>query len=107
MFKIVDEFNFNWPVEIRVPSDGGKFKKHEIEVRFKGLDQTRISELVLSRDEDLLREVVVGWTGIQDEDGNELAFSPDILDSLLDKPFVRASLTEAYLSAVNGVERKN
>ncbi|HEC91270.1 MAG TPA: hypothetical protein ENI55_06350 [Alphaproteobacteria bacterium] len=98
--------NFTWPVEIRVPADGGH-RKHEIKVTFKMIDQDRIDGLLASADVDLLREVVVGWSGVQDEDGNEIAFSDDVLGRIIKKAFVRTAMAREYIRGINGLDRKN
>ena len=101
-----DDGAFTWPVEIKVPTDDG-YKKHKIKVTFKIIDQDRIDELLRNVDNDLLREVVLGWKGVQDEDGNEIPFSDDVLERLLKKGFVRTALAHDYIRGVNGLERKN
>jgi hypothetical protein len=59
---------------------------------------------------ELLRTVVVGWpddSGIADEDGKPLAYTPERRDQLIDVPFVQSALITAYRDACAGKITKN
>ena len=59
---------------------------------------------------ELLRTVIVDWpadSGIADEDGRPLPYSPDRRDQLIDVPFVQSALITAYRDACTGKITKN
>ncbi len=114
MFKITPFRQVKWPVTISVPQDGGRVQKHEITARFDILPQSRLDDLVRGQrgadeDKDLLREVLLGWDGVADEDGVAIEFADAPRDQLLDIPYVRGALLKAYFEAASGsaAARKN
>jgi len=51
--------------------------------------------------------VLVGWAGINDDDGKEVPFSQGALERLLDVPMLATAIATAYFSSLSGVKRKN
>ena len=39
MFKIVQTDGYNWPVDFKVPADGGRYENQNFDVRFKRLER--------------------------------------------------------------------
>lgn len=114
MFKIAKARRVAWPVIISVPQSGGTVQKHKIEVEFDLLLQSRAQEVMqvdrsADQDEALLNEVVVGWSGVADEEGHPVEFSLEARGSLVDIPYVRTALIRAYFEAASGnaAARKN
>jgi hypothetical protein len=58
-------------------------------------------------DDALLRERVKGWSGVADQDGTALAFSPALLDAFLDDTLLRNSLLLGLVNASAGAASKN
>lgn len=114
MFKIAKTRRVTWPVTIPVPQSGGSVQKHKIDVEFDLLTQTRLTEVMAEernadQDAALLREVVVGWSGVANEDGEPVEFSAAALADLVDISYVRSALIRAYFEAASGnaAARKN
>ena len=112
MFVISQSSSYWWPVKVEVPTDGGKWSTQTFDAEFKRLPQSRIDEIRGGasddmKDGDLAREVVVGWRGINDADGNEVPFSDAMLAKLLDVPTVGAFIVRAYIDSLTGAKRKN
>ncbi len=109
MFQIASKNTCKWPVTVLVPQDGGKRAKYTFTAEFALLAPERERALKVGdiSDEDFLREVLVGWSGVQDVDGADLPFSDDARDKLIAIPYVRAALIEAYFDFVAGGRRKN
>lgn len=105
MFKIEKKSTFKWPVTVNVPKDGGGFSSFEFSAEFKLFDQSKM-DLLLERfrndDQDIIKEMLVGWTGVQDSDGKELVFSVENRDTLTDIPYVRSALLKGYFEAASG-----
>lgn len=119
MFKLDDNEEIiikNWPVIINIPQDGGTTRAHQINADFLLLPQDKYNEqLEISRDSDsgadteMLRRVVKRLDGVADADGKPLDYTPDLLDKMLKKAFVRSALFDAYNEANSGkkAKRKN
>jgi len=104
---------YKWPVTVQIPIDGGKYEKTKFEAEFKRLTETRILEIneLITKGKivavDLCKEVLVGWEGIEDDDGNEEAFSEANKKKLLNVPRVAQFISEAFYSSIEGAKRKN
>jgi len=112
MFKIVQNPTYTWPVTLELPIDGGKTEKATFDAEFKRISQSRVDEIrqAVERgemcDADLAREVLVGWSGVVDGDG-EVPYSEKARDQLLDIPMVSTAIVMALLGSINGAKRKN
>lgn len=112
MFTLKQSDTFSWPVTVLVPLDGGRQGKETFDAEFKRPTQSRIREQVEQitagalGDEDLARQIVVGWSGVQDGEA-ERPFSIAALEQLLDVPGVAKALVSAYSDALRGILRKN
>jgi hypothetical protein len=123
-FVLKQSDTYNWPVPFEVPTDGGRFLKQSFDAEFKRPTQTRIVEIqesVMARlraiqndqdtegmitDQQIAGEVLVGWTGIEGEDG-EVPFSEKAKAQVLDVPSVSAAIVEAFFDSLKGGKRKN
>lgn len=112
MFKIKQTPTFFWPVEVLIPTDGGKFDKQTFDAEFKRLDQDQLKALrerIERRevnDDQFVREVLVGWRGVNDGDA-ELPFSETAVRQVLLVPNAAASIVLAFTEAHAGLIRKN
>lgn len=106
----------NWPVIISVPQDGGGVRQHEIDVDYVLLPQEQYDSAIETAREgsgnsdiDILKRVVRRVGQIADADGNALDYTPELLDRLLSKTYVRVALINAYWDANAGkkAKRKN
>ena len=112
-FKLDQSGTYKWPVTVEVPVDYGRREKHKFDGEFKRMTQSRIKELIelvasgdLS-DVDVVKEVLVGWEGIEDDEGNELKFSQAKLKQLLEVPMVATAIGKAFFNSIAGAKRKN
>ena len=112
MFKIVQTDGYNWPVEFKVPVDGGRYENQNFDARFKRLPRERVEQLreqFIKPDGDaaaIAREVVIGWAGVEDGSG-AIPFTASALDSVLAIQGVAVALAGAFFGSCYGVERKN
>lgn len=116
--------SYRWPVAVDVPEDG-RHKTMKFDGEFKRLPQDRINELYaamqarlvamqagestadLIDDKEIATEVLIGWSGILDGDGEEVPYSEAVKVKLLNVPLVAASIVTAWGEAVRGAKRKN
>ena len=124
-FVLKQSASYKWPVTCRLPVDGGRFEKQTFDAEFKRLPQARINEIRVEAqrmvkaaernellddgitDQSIAREVLVGWAGIVDDDGDEIKFSDAMCDQLLNVPMVASAIIEAYFDSVVGNKAKN
>lgn len=113
MFVLSQSKSYAWPVTVSLPASGGRFEKHSFDAEFKRIPQTRILEIGKqikageTSDVDLCRELLVGWKGIQDPNGEEMPFSESARDMLLDVHLVAAAIVEAFFNSIAGAKAKN
>ena len=128
MFRVTDEHEFEWPVEIRKPvgvDAEGKpdFEVHRIFVTFLALPLDKAGAEMAADEKDgdpgsesgtdaparrpLMQRVILGWRGVGDEDGSELPCNPDNIARLCRIGYVGAALTETYFQALLGRAAKN
>jgi len=112
-FKLDQSGTYKWPVTVEVPVDDGRHDKQKFDGEFKRITQSRIKELIELvasgdlTDVDVVKEVLVGWDGIEDDEGNELKFSQSKLKQLLDVPMVATAIGTAFFESYTGAKRKN
>jgi len=113
MFKLNQSKTFRWPVEVKLPADGGRFDAHEFDIDFNRLSQSRIVqilELIASgeaKGKDVTRELVAGWARVHDAEGKDIPFSSDALDRLLEVPGLGAAINDTFIQAIRGQKAKN
>ena len=112
-FKLDQSGTYKWPVTVEVPVVDGRHDKQKFDGEFKRITQSRIKELIelvasgdLS-DVDVVKEVLVGWDGIEDDQGNELKFSQSKLKQLLEVPMAATAIGTAFFESYTGAKRKN
>lgn len=124
-FVLNQSQSYSWPVSIQLPADGGKREKSSFDALFKRLPQSRINEiqqLVQQRikaaergeeldngvtDQTIAAEILVGWSGILDADGDDVPYSEAVKAQLLDVPMMAGALIEAYFTSLVELKRKN
>lgn len=112
MFKLIQPTSYTWPVTVELPVDGGRTEKATFDAEFKRLSQSRLEEIRGQierneiRDVDLVREVMVGWSGVTDG-ANPVPYSETARDQLLDIPMVAASIVMSLFQSIAGAKRKN
>lgn len=117
-FVLKQSDTYTWPVSFDVPVDGGRHERQTFDGEFKRLPQSKIGPMVaeLGRLEDLgeldriteiAADVLVGWSGVSDDNGKEIPFSQKALEQLLEVPFLAVAVLKAYMDSIKGAKRKN
>lgn len=100
------------PVEVKTPQDGGGYLVETLQMKLKILTRSRLREIIEQSqtgelsDDDIAREVALGWADYVDEEGEEIPFSPDALTELLDNPFVPSAIAGAVVKMYSGEGEK-
>ncbi|MGD9539092.1 MAG: hypothetical protein AB7P52_17805 [Alphaproteobacteria bacterium] len=119
MFKLTDDYTYDWPVTIHVPAAGGKKEPHQVTIVYRALAQAEFEQL--SREMigaepadaegatlDLFVRIVAGWgKDICDELGAPLSYTRENLAALIARPYVRRAVLQGYIESVNGAASKN
>lgn len=114
--KLGQAKSYKWPVEWTIPADGGRQQTLGFEVEFKRLEQKRIDEIYDTAisgggkisDDDLVREVVVGWgNNVLDEHDSPLSFTPSNLNLVMNIQGARAATVRAFFQSIIGAKEKN
>lgn len=124
-FVLKQSDSYTWPVSIKLPANGGKRERQTFDAEFKRLAQSRINEIqreVQQRvkanekgedtgegisDQSIADEILVGWDGIVDGDGEPVPFSNAVKAQLLDVPMMAGALVAAYFESLVEQKRKN
>lgn len=124
-FVLKQSDSYTWPVSIKLPANGGKRERQTFDAEFKRLPQSRINEIqreVQQRvkanekgedtgegisDQSIADEILMGWDGIIDGDGEPVPFSNAVKAQLLDVPMMAGSLVAAYFESLVEQKRKN
>ncbi len=106
-FVLKQSDSYSWPVKVDLPEDG-KFKRHTFEAQFKNIPTSRFQELLdLSQagdinDVDIVREVMTGWSGILDDDGNEMPFVKAKFEELLEVFGIPQAIAQSFVESQTG-----
>lgn len=86
-------FEADWPVFIPVPQSGGGIDRQKLVVRFRMADDEILVAMGtgIPAAKEGLRTVVVGFGK-----GESETFSPELLELMLDRAYVRTTLIQAY-----------
>jgi hypothetical protein len=112
-FVLKQSDTYSWPVAFDLPVDGGRHERQTFDGEFKRLPQSRIREIGQQIeageiiDGAIAAEVLVGWSGVTDGDGNDVPFSQKALDQMLDIPLLATAVVMAYFESLQGAKRKN
>ena len=113
-FQIKQKDSYSWPVKFDIPEDG-QYRRETFNAVFKNISQSRFQELIeLSQsddfnDVDIVREVVIGWSGITDDKDEEIPFTKAKLEQLLDVLGLATAIASSFVESRKGsaAKRKN
>lgn len=117
-FTLVEAPTFWWPVTVRVPDPDapGKTIAQDLKVQFT--PKTRDEEIALNEqfaalttdreraDAEIANwlEIIKGWDGVVDGNGNPVAFSKETLRAALQWQWFRSALSKAFTDSAFGLE---
>lgn len=121
-FVLKQSATYTWPITLVLPVDGGRRDKHTFDGEFRRLPQTRINEIVKLaqlqergkladdeelRDQDAAKEILVGWSNVVDDEGEEVPYSDAALNQLLEIPTVAGQIVRTWFDSLEVAKRKN
>jgi len=105
MFSIAQKDHFTYPVKVEIVADGGKRHSYGFDATFRRLSReefltvTKRAQAAELDDAELIRDVLLGWKGIEDEKGEPLPYSEEAREALLDVWPVLPALVNAFIEA--------
>ena len=72
----------------------------EDESRYNSDDETL-------EDQDAAKEILVGWSGVVDDDGKEIKFGESTLNQLLEIPTVAGQIVRSWFESIEVAKKKN
>lgn len=103
MFKLVsDRVVKNWPIKVIVPIDNGETRKYPMKLDLKIIDTDVFREQAAKGDDVVLPTVIVGWSDIQDEQGNPFPFNQDNVKAACKNANFAQAAFAAYIQASSG-----
>jgi len=112
-FILAQKPSYTWPVKYTAAGDNGKTQSSDFLAEFKRLPQSRLDEIYQRAqtetidDEAFIAEILLGWSGIKDADGQDVPFNDLHRRVLLDLPGMRAAIVDAFFHSIRGAPRKN
>lgn len=101
MFKVAQIKKVDWPVDVKVPQDGGAVRKQRFTAKLEILSNEEFERELMNG--DVLERTLVGiGADCCDEDGQPLEFNEETKAALLRIPYVRVALMEAVQQAHAG-----
>ncbi len=120
--------SYSWPVTVKVPQSGGRFRTFTFEIEFRRVSQERREELgrqllvqkgrieaglvdgEILTPRQIADELVVGWSGILDSEGPDaqpVPFSEATKGQLLNIGDVADAILGAWNESIPGAKSKN
>ncbi|TDE40925.1 hypothetical protein [Antarcticimicrobium sediminis] len=109
MFNVVETPEFWRTVKVAVPSDDGHVEA-SFRARFRVIDEETAGTYDVMRSEgmkDFLRTATLELDDIAGEGGKPIPYSPQLLDQMLSRSYVRLAMLRSYSDAVNQLRPGN
>lgn len=108
MFKIKKTGTYKWLVKVSRPDDNGRMVNATFTAIFARLNRDDIKAATSEGgDEELVRRGLVGWEGVQDEDGEVLEFSDEARESICNDPAACSATALALVNSLAGLKPGN
>ena len=108
MFKLIDQPEFTWPVTVTAPAAEGGQLTSSFSVLWRLLPAGERRELGATEvgTDELLRRSIVSVDGVVNAQDYPVPSSPELVQALIDNPWARRGLIDAYAAALMGVPSK-
>lgn len=107
--RLIPSNTYRTKVEYFLLDEAGKSEKQEFLAQFKRLETTEVKALSESgkNDSEMVRDVLQGWTAKDLVTGEDVPFTPEILDQLLKQPSVAGTIILRFFETVGAARTKN
>jgi hypothetical protein len=96
---------------ISEPNSVGGFSTYKVPLIFKLISQGRIDAIIRNDNDDdinIMDEILVGWEvgAFSNEDGTDIPFNEENKTLVLDVPYIRNSMVQAFFTSIAGKKAK-
>lgn len=106
-FKRTQSATFTTLVTVNIPNEKGGFDKNGFTARFKRTTNDETNALRTLKNEEVVRQILVGWD-LKDADTKEdVPFSEAELNAILLIDPSALAIAQAFFESVNGARTKN
>lgn len=106
-FKIALSPTYKSKIVVETPNDNGKFDKSDFMAEFTRVSFDDLDELRKLPQKEVLEKVLVGWSGLLDENGEAVNFNPLNMVIILQIPQAFTALYEGFWSSIFKAKEKN
>ncbi|MGO4380374.1 phage tail assembly chaperone [Pseudoduganella sp. RAF53_2] len=120
MIKIASNPSYTAPCTFTRPIDGGQVETITFMAKFRRQTQDQVEEIynrftggeknvvrTTAADAQLVHEVMCGWDGVGNQDGESLEFNATNLGLLLNEHGARAAIVRSFFESIQGAAAKN
>lgn len=94
-------------VTVELPNEAGKIEKSDFMAQFKRVSMDDLDDLRKMPQKEVLETVLIGWTGLLDENKESVPFNPANFAVVLAIPQAFSALADAFWSSIFKAKEKN
>ena len=94
-------------VIVEMPNEAGRIEKSDFMAQFKRVSMDDLDELRKRPQKEVLEEVLIGWTGLLDENKESVPFNQATLASVLAIPQAFSALADSFWGSIFKAKEKN
>lgn len=106
-FKLTQNPTFKATVTVNVPNDKAGFDKNTFTATFKRLPVAELDEMRGQTNPEVVRKVLTDWDLKDEETGNDVPFTKDMLEVVLQISPSPMAIALAFWESVGGARTKN
>lgn len=106
-FKISRKPTYKTEISVSMPTEKGKRETEKFWAEFKHVGVERLDELRAIPHREVLKEVLVGWSGMVDDDNEDVPFNETNMQIVFDIPQALEALIAGFWNSIFGAKKGN
>lgn len=106
-FKIAISPSYKTKIIVEILNMLGKHEKSDFMAEFKRVNMEELDDLRKLPQKEVLQQVLVGWTGLLDENNEAVPFNAATFEALVAIPQAFAALADGFWASVFKAKEKN
>lgn len=106
-FKIALTPTYCTKITVELLNKQGRYEKSDFMAEFKRLNGDQLNDVRELPQRDVLKEVLVGWSGLIDENNDDVPFNAATFEAVLAIPQAFAALAQGYWDSIYKAKEKN
>jgi len=99
MLKVGQSESFLYPVKVTILDESGAEVPYEFKASFRRLSREKMAEVQNKKDLELMRDNLLGWSGVVDESENPLPFTDENKELVFNLWPVLPAMAKAFVEA--------